>query len=180
MTLIIEDGTGVTGAETYFDRPFFDDFVTSWGLGDPTQYTDENEYEGAVRRGTLSFDSVYGIRFSGYPVKGTQGLRFPMTGLIDARSYSVPPLPVQVKQAAAALSWYELVTPMGMLPTVTPGKVKKMVKAGPVEVEYDVTDGSAGQVYGQRPVHSIVEAILAPLGGSGSTGRTYYGSAVRG
>ena len=179
MTIVVEDGSGVVGAESYHTRSFFDEFVSAWGLGDPSGYTDE-QYEPAARRGSLVFDSVYGIRFNGYPVSGSQGLKFPMTGLVDARSYSLPNLPTQVKQAAAALTWYELTSPMSLLPTVTPSKAKKFVKADRVEVEYDVTAGGAGYLSGARPMMAFVEGLLVPLGAGSSGGVARYGSAVRG
>ncbi len=180
MSIVVEDGTGVAGAEAYHTRDFFDDFVISWGLGDPSNYDDYEEYEPAARRGALVFDTVYGVRFGGYPLSGSQGLRFPMTGLVDVRSYAVANLPVQVQRAAAALTWYEMTSPMSLLPTVTPGRVKKAVSAGPVSVEYESTAGGAGYVSGVRPIMAIVEGLLAALGGYGNSGPARFGSAVRG
>lgn len=179
MAIVVEDGTGVAGAETYHDRSFFNDFASSWGLGDASGYAN-SDYEAAARRGALVFDMVYGPRFAGYPVNSGQGLRFPMTELVDARGYSLPVLPVQVKRAAAALTWYELTSPMSLLPTVTPAKAKKSVTADKVSITYDTTAGGAGYLSGARPILAIVEGILAPLGGYGGGGPARYGSAVRG
>lgn len=179
MTIIVEDGSGINGAETYHDRAFFDDFVDAWGLGDSSGITESN-YEAAARRGTLVFDSVYAVRFAGYSVSNSQSLCFPMLGLLDTRNYGLPPLPIQVKQAAAALTWYESQNPMSLLPTVTPGKAKKSVVAGPVEVVYDLTAGGAGYLAGVRPILAIVEAILGPMRGTAQGGKALYGSAGRG
>lgn len=179
MTIIVEDGTGIDGAETYHDRDFFNDFVSEWGLGNGSTLTDA-VYEAAARRGTLVFDHVYAIRFPGLPLNYSQSLWFPMSGLVDARSYSLPYFPVQVKRAAAALTWYEATNPMSLLPSVTPSKTKRSVKAGPVTVEFDVTASGSGYAAGARPILSIVDGILAPLGGASSGGPTYFGSAVRG
>jgi len=180
MTIVVEDGTGITGAESYIDRSFFDDFCIAWGLGDPTD-ADESAAEGAMRRGTLVFDTVYGPRFPGVPLSSTQGLLFPMTELVDRRNYQLPPLPVQVKQATAVLALQELTSPMSLFPVVTPGKIKKSITADKISVDYDVSNGGTGYISGARPVLSIVEGILAPIGGSTNVGaRPLYGSAERG
>lgn len=179
MAIIVEDGTGKSDAETYFDRDFFNSFNISWGLGDPTNAPDVDA-EAAMRRGTLLFDAVYGPRFLGTPVNIGQALIFPLTGLIDRRNFELPVLPIQVQQAAAIISLHELNSPMSLFPTVTPGKVKKSITADKISVAYDVTNGGTGYISGARPILSIVESILSSIAGELNEGRAYFGRVERG
>lgn len=180
MAIVVEDGSGVAGAESYIDVTFFEAFCESWGLSLPDDATTP-EKEAALRRGSLIFDSLYGHRFAGTPVSSEQGLMFPMGDLIDRRGYELASFPIQVKQAAAVFARQELTSPMSMFPVVTPGKVKKSVEAGDVAVEYDVSSiSSLGFTSNSRPILSIVESLLAPILASSNVGAgALYGSAVR-
>ena len=179
MAVVIEDGSGRSDAEVYHDHDFLRDFVAAWGLGDAST-VDDDDLEPAMRRGTLLFDSIYGIRFAGSPLSGSQALVFPMTGLINRRSFELPVLPLQVLQASAILSWQEYRLPNSMFPAVTPGKTKKSITADKVSVEYDNTAGGLGFVTGARPILSIVESILSPILSVSTGGRTLWGSVDRG
>jgi hypothetical protein len=179
MALLVEDGSGVTGAESYIDIVFFEAFCSDWGLSLPAAASTSDK-EAALRRGSLIFDSLYGSRFAGTPVSSSQGLVFPMTDLLDRRGFELPVLPLQVKQAAAVFARQELNSPMSMFPVVTPGKVKKSVEAGDVSVEYDVASISGmGFTVGSRPILSIVESILSPILSLASGVRPLYGSVTR-
>jgi hypothetical protein len=173
MSLIVEDGTGLSTAESYISGADTLAYASSRGL----TFTNDAAGEQALRRATTWIDATYGQRFGGYRVSVNQALVFPRSGLVDREGYGIAynAVPRQIAQATAEAAVRELASPGSLNPDVTPGTVKKRVRVeGAVEVEYAV---GAGGVASQTPVISIIDGILAPLIGAASS--PYVGRAVR-
>lgn len=90
MTLIIEDGTGIVGAESYISVADAQSRAALFGWDFPT---DETEAEQVLRQGALYLEQ-YRNRYQGYKLKATQGLQFPRVGVyIDGVLQEPSPIP---------------------------------------------------------------------------------------
>lgn len=180
MSLIVENGTGLSTAESYVSTTDAGTYCTARGLtfdlsGGPQIALAEQ----ALRRATTWIDSTYGPLFVGaYRVSLTQALVFPLVGLVDAFGYIVAStsVPRQIVSATIEAAVRELAVPGSLSPDVVPGQIAKRLKAGSVEVEYvSGTGGASGQV----PVLTVIDGILASLIPGGAR-NSYSGKAVRG
>ncbi len=80
MALLVEDGSGITGAESYATVA---EFTAYWlDHGDPTasNEADECKIEVALRIATQYLEAVCGNSFIGQKKTKDQGLHFPVTG----------------------------------------------------------------------------------------------------
>jgi hypothetical protein len=124
MALIVEDGTGVAGAESLATVAFADAYHaargnTAWATIDLTVK------EQLMRKATDYAAVMYGPSMAGVSVFVNQPLPFPRN--------LWPTVPVVIQQAIVELALIARTTPL--LPNITRGK--KMVKVGPLEVQYD-------------------------------------------
>lgn len=137
MALIVEDGTGLAGAESFISVAGADAYLTSRGSDWSSMSTTEKEQ--ALRRATDYMEQMYRERWAGQRVTTTQALSWPryFVPIKDASDgYSYWPsdaVPTLVANACAALA---LKAAAGDLaPDV--GRLKRRTKVGPLEVEYE-------------------------------------------
>ena len=137
ITLIIEDGTGIVGANTYASADEYKTYHKDRGVDIDAS---ANEIVAALVEGSAYIDLRWGSKFCGYPLTSDQGLEFPRRSLHDRYGKLIEGLPVQIKSAAVlyAQNWLS-----GTLhPTLPPGSAddikKKKTVVGPIttEVEY--------------------------------------------
>lgn len=160
MSLTVEDGSGVAGAESYATVAFIDAYwagrthaalYTTW----TAVTTTTAKKEGAAREATAYIDATWGLRYRGVRRGYVQGLLFPRTDAFDDAGYPLPDLPAELKRAVAELA------PKAIAGSLTPdikagGGIINRVKAGSVEVEYAVNQ----QVEKSYPA---LERMLAPI-----------------
>ncbi len=169
MAFLLEDGTGVDGANAY---------VTETELG---TYTDDRsitlatgDAEAAIIRATNFIDSTYRQRFVGYRTHGRdQGLEWPRTGVLDAQYFPINgnEIPTEIKFATCEAAIRELTDPGSMTADLERGGAIKLLKAGSVEIEYGA-NASAVTTY------RIIDGILSGL--LGAIGPTVTAVAIRG
>lgn len=143
MTLIVEDGTGVIGAESYNAISAIDDYAVRMGL---TFTGGTPEKEAAARRGAIYLDAKYGSRFTGKQVKPRiQGLAFPRTGSIDRDGNAIASdsVPIEILNAHCECSIREAASPNSLSPDQERGGLIKSLKAGSVAIEY--ADGATSE-----------------------------------
>lgn len=143
MSLIVEDGTIIAGAESYLSVADADIYhanrgAAAWAaLGTPAK-------EQALRKATDFMLGSYRSRWKGYRKDGTQTLDWPRTfvylepfvhGIVGTYPYLVSDLivPVEVKNACAELALIASATPLA--PNLTRSKLR--VRVGPIETEYE-------------------------------------------
>jgi len=135
MTLIVEDGTGRTDAESLISVAEADAYHakrgnTSWAnLSTP-------EKERHLRRADDYLKQAYGLRWKGYKVALEQACDWPRIGVEVTNSYEYvhfETVPTPVKNAAAELAYRSV---SGAL---NPDQSQRVVRerVGPMEVEYD-------------------------------------------
>lgn len=163
MTLIVEDGTGVSGAESYASTSYID---TYWTNRPQRTYsatwlalTTPNK-EGCAREASAYIDAIWGPYYRGVRYGWVQGLLWPRTGAFDEAqslrrpAYELPDLPACLLSAVAELAVRASAAILGA--DLDRGGMIKMLKAGSVQVEY--VDGAPA-----RPTYGVIGDLLAPI-----------------
>lgn len=170
--LVVEDGSGVAGANGYCDIDVVATYADSHGLtfgGSPSQLGEQ-----AIVRATASIDAIYGTRFTGWRTNGRdQNLAWPRSDAFDAEGISIDSdeIPQEVINATCEFAVRELAEAGSTNPDLARGGAIKRLKAGSVEIEYGGNAIAA-------TVFNVVDGILAPLLG-GAAGNQYTANAVR-
>lgn len=128
MPLITEDGTGLPNADSLASVEFADAYHLSRG-NSTWQPISLGRKEQLLRQATDYFKYIFGPSLIGTRVLVTQSLPFPR--IID---YINVGNPVAVQEAIAELALIANTSPL--MPTENTLR-KKMVKVGPITVEYD-------------------------------------------
>lgn len=172
MALVLEDGSGVDGANTYALEADADAYFDMRGT---TAWTDSaGDKEGALVRGTAAIDATYRARFGGYKTNGrTQALQWPRTGVYDAEGLPIASdeIPQEIIDATCEAALRELTSPGSMMPDLERDGAIKRIKADVVEIEY-AGNASATTTF------SLIDGILSGL--LGSSVASFVGRAVRG
>lgn len=151
MTLTVEDGSEVAGAESYITVA--DALTYHDNLGNNTWATiTEEQQEQALRRATNYMLQAYGSKWQGVRMTATQSLDWPRSG-VYAHGFAVATdaVPVAVQNACAELA---LKAAAGELLS-DKKRAKIRVKVDVIETEYDRFASHATK-------YEAVEAILAP------------------
>lgn len=175
MSLLVEDGSGVDGAESYSSIAE----IVAYALDRGLSFADSplEPAEAAARRATAWLDGTYLPRFNGTRTNGrSQGLQWPRSDATDAGGEDVADdeVPVEIKRAHAEIAIRELAAPGSLSPDYVASAQALRKKVGPIEIEYR-------EAYGADSVRTcvqVVDDILAPLLGRrrqilfGTSGRT--------
>lgn len=165
MSLTVETGAGVQGAESYAAIAFIDAYwaarphrteSTAWAAASTPNK------EGAAREATAFIDGNWGAQYRGVRRGYVQGLLFPRSEAKDDAGYPLSDLPAELPRAVAELSAKALTA------TLTPdikagGGVLKRVKAGSVEVEYDNNGARVEKTY--PAIERMLSGLLASASG---------------
>lgn len=117
MTLIVEDGTGVEGAQTYSSVAFADSYFTVRGVSTWTGTQDQKEY--ALIAGTEYIDLRWRGELNGkllFP--DTQWLLFPRSGVVDDQGRPVVGIPEILKRATAEYALISLTQTLMSNPSI--------------------------------------------------------------
>lgn len=151
MALIVEDGTGLSTAESYISVADADAYFSARGV---TQWDGSTSHKEALLRiATEYMIGRYGQQWQGYRINGTQALDWPRSD-VWAYGYPIDPdvVPDQVKRACAELAHR---ANSGDL-LADQSRATRREKVDVIEVEYDPN----------APRHTIypqIDAMLAPL-----------------
>lgn len=163
MPLVVEDGTGLAGAESYLAVTAF----KAWADGRGYSYAGKTDLqvEQALRRGTAYVDATYGALFTGARVKGRdQALEWPRAGASDYSGVTVgsTSVPAEILNGTGEAALRELAARLN--PDLKPGGgVVRRVKAASVEVEFAPGAGPNVKTY------PAIDAALARLIGQRSS-----------
>lgn len=162
MSLIVEDGTGISTAESYISVANADTRMTALGLTNwGTLSTTEKEQ--ALRRATQHMLQAYRGRWKGTRVTSTQALDWPryVTDYVDGHPVQSNVVPTDVAKACADLA---LKAAAGDLaPDLDRAVIRE--KVGPLETEYSPHSPQATR-------YRAIDMALAPyLTGSSAMAR---------
>lgn len=172
MTIIVEDGSGVTGANSYASVDVCAAYCTARGLAFGTSPTTTGEQ--ALIRATAAIDAKYGPRFPGSRTNGrSQALAWPRVDAVDGEDEDIASdeIPVEIVNAVCEAAVRELASPGSMAPDLERGGGVKSLKAGSVAIEYGA-NAAAGTTF------TVIDGILASLLGAGES--VYSAKATRG
>ena len=169
MAFLLEDGTGIAGANAYIDETalgnYADDRSMTLAAGDASA---------AIIRATKYIDAVYRMRFVGYKTHGrSQGLEWPRTGVLDSQYFPIAlnEIPQEIKDATCEAAIRELTTPFSMLPDLERGGQIRRLQAGSVAIDYGA---NATAITTYRVIDGILGNLLGALG-QGFTAQTIRG-----
>lgn len=172
MTFVVEDGSGIAGANAYTSVDVVSAYCSSHGLTFVTSPSTLGEQ--AIVRASSAIDAIYGGRYPGYRTNGrSQGLLWPRAQAWD-NEYNLldsEEIPKEIIQAVCEGAPRELATPNSLMPDLERGGDIRSIKAGSVQIVYG-NSASASTIF------QIIDGILAPLLNVGSAGGL-FGTAVR-
>lgn len=152
MALIVEDGTGLSTAESYISVAFADTYHsvrgnTLWAT------MSVNEREQALRRATDYMGQVYRLQWQGRRISSTQALDWPRYDVVvDGYYIASNILPNDLKNASAELAFKaaggELYADQGQ------GVISEQV--GPIKVEYNPNSPATIR-------YKAIDALLLPF-----------------
>jgi hypothetical protein len=160
MSLIVEDGTGLSTAESYIsvadaDTYFINRGVTSWDALDNT-----DDKEPALRKATEYMINKYRRRWQGARVYQIQALDWPRVGVVvDSWSVASDEVPTEVARACAELALKA--NAEDLQPDLEQGVIREKVDV--IEVEYDKNSPQAIR-YSQ--IDSMLAPFLSGIGGA--------------
>ena len=161
-TLIKEDGSGLSDANTYISLADYEAYLDERGLSDAT--TDDAKTGRIIQ--SMDYLETKDTRFQGYKKNSGQSLVWPRTSVIVNPPYYLDSstIPSQLKNAQAQLVYDSAST--GIY-NVGDGRSIVKDKVGPIETTFSDLKGADVQ-----PIFAKVEAMLKPLykrtGGFGS------------
>lgn len=169
MAFLVEDGTGLSAANSYASHDGYVAYWTERG-SPPTEL--QAAIEAALIRATDYLDRSY--RWRGIKLTDAQALEWPRYGVyreasVDTFASAIEGVPVEVAKAAYELAKRGLAGELSPDPTVdATGQVVvgTRKKVGPIEVETTFNGGrSAGQVKRFPTVDRILRNLVVTEGG---------------
>lgn len=151
MTLIVEDGTGLSTAESYISVADADARMAALGMTNWTDLT-EAEKEQALRRATAHMEQAYRQQWKGTRLLRDQALSWPRYGVI-ADSWDIPSTVVPGDVANACIDLAFKAAAGDLNPDLTRAIIRE--KVGPLETEYD-------RYSPQSKRYAAIDRALAP------------------
>lgn len=160
VTLVVEDGSGKTNANTYVSRAEATTYHDAHLYADAWTDADVADQDRALAMATQLIDDYF--PFEGGKVTETQALEWPRWNATDRDGWAIDgdEIPTAVKNATAELARW-LLAENRTADDDTKGF--KRMKVGPLELETDRTD--------RKPVlPGVVRQMLRPFGAAAATG----------
>lgn len=168
MSLIVEDGTGLSAAESYISVADADTYHADRG-NTPWSTMTTLQKEQALRRGTEFMLQIYRGKWKGYRTTNVQALDWPRASVDIPDSpggyggfpayVPINSIPVEIKKACAEMGYRA--ASGELLEDQTRSVVRE--KIGPIETEYD-------RASPQRKRYVAVDAIVGPFLGTSAGG----------
>lgn len=161
MTLIVETGQGVQGADSYASVARIDahwsarpqaELAATWAAAD-TEIK-----EGAARAATDYLDDMLSQFYLGMRGGYLQGLEWPRTGARDDNGLSLPDLPPQLVKATCEMAARALTGPLSSDAAVRGAVTSESVGIGPLREQLTYADGVS-----QEAKYGLVLDSLAPI-----------------
>ena len=160
VILIIEDGTGVTNANSFATEAQLSAYAANRGTSIPVG-TDLEKDAAAILL-IKAMDYIRTLSFKGTPTEFAQALPFPRDDMFVnpadwCEEYPDDAIPPAVVEAQCAIA-LQIKLGINVTPTIVGGSFVKREKVGPLETEYSEAVNSF-----QFPVMPIVNGLLEPF-----------------
>jgi len=186
MAFVVEDGTGVSDANSYTSVAFYRAYFTDRGR-DVSAQTDQ-QIQGFLVRATDFIEKRFGDRWRGSRSTLTQALGFPRTGVVvDGSTLGSDVVPLMLQSATAEYGYraslYAELAPDPPVPfdrqdndggTVSGGGavIEKNERVGPIAEGTVYADPTAASNTWTMPSYPAADLLLQPLLTGGGRGRT--------
>lgn len=159
MALVVEDGTGLAGANSYVSEAEFEAYCDASALT-----IEAGDEDAALVRATRYIDGEYRLRFPGTRLNGrAQALEWPRKDAVDQFGDDIDDdeVPVEIKNATCEAAVRELADPGSLSPDLERGGKIKELAAGSVDIIY--ADGAPAET-----IFSIIDKALSGIVGKRS------------
>lgn len=161
MALIVEDGTGVSGADSYPSVAEIDTYWTNRPhspLAAVWLALTTAAKEGCAREGTAFLDANYGRDYLGIRRSSSQGLLFPRSEAYDEADFPLPGRPMALVYAVAELAARAASAPLSE-DAPRGGRIKsKTETVGPITESITYADAAPSET-----AYGAVVGIIEPL-----------------
>ena len=184
MALSVEDGTGLSAAESFISVADIQTYFTAYGIEpDGWCLLSDADQEAAARRATQYIESQYRTFWKGVKKTSTQALGWPRSSVYDEDGYLVNSSSVPTRVANATAEVVRRLVELGfstteLIPDKASGSegsiLKEKKKAGPVEKEItyaspkseSLTTTTGGTAYRFPAVDKMLAPLLSSTPGS--------------
>lgn len=169
MALVVEDGTGLSTAESYASVANADAYIAKW-YGADADWTaaTTDEKETALRQGTRFIDFRFGNRWIGFRTNEDQALDWPMQGVEDMDGFSIDTdeMPTALIDAASEMAYRYVKGDRFFEVNADPSSIKmERVKVGPIETETEYAGSKPTNPTTEYPVlDRMLRKIIYPAG----------------
>lgn len=167
MSLIVEDGTGLSTAESYVSVVDADTYLALFTTPASWTAASTTDKEVALRTGSRYIDLVYGIRFKGERILITQALLFPRTGIVTDDNFSIDDDSVPIKLTHATITMATKAIDEDILPDLDVGSSGELegekVKVGELEVS-SFYSGSTSPYKTYSKIDGFLKDFLRSIG----------------
>lgn len=161
MAFTPEDGTGLTGANSYITEAFADAYFLDRGNAVWAAALSADK-ETALVRATDYIDKRFGTQFKGLKGSSSQGLEWPRLGALDSDGYLFNGTDAIPRQLQKATCEYALRALSAVLAPDNSnlGLIATKKKVGPIEIENQFAHSSSGSVISSASLKEYPEADL--------------------
>lgn len=160
MSLVTEDGTGKSDAESFCSVAFADTYFINRGITSWDALDNIDDKEPALRKATEHMINEYRSRWQGARLTEDQALDWPRVGVVvDSWTVDSDEVPEIVARACAELALKAISD--DLQPDLEQGVL--MEKVGPIEVEYDKTSPQATRY---KQIAAMLAPFLSGIGGA--------------
>lgn len=163
MTLSVESGIGVQGAEAYASIATIGAYWTKrshMALATTWSAATDAQKEGAAREASTYLDATFGAFYRGARRGRLQGLLWPRSDAKDEAGYDLPGLPSEIVTATCELAARALSAPLASDIDLGARVKSQTKKVGPIEKTTEYFDGGAEAT---KTSYGMVSLMLAPV-----------------
>ena len=163
MTLSVETGDGIQGAEAYASIATIGAYWTKrshMALATTWSAATDAQKEGAAREASTYLDATFGAFYRGARRGRLQGLLWPRSDAKDEAGYSLPDLPSEIVTATCELAARALSAPLAADIDLGARVKSQTKKVGPIEKTTEYFDGGSEAT---KTSYGMVSLMLATV-----------------
>ncbi len=163
MTLSVESGIGVQGAEAYASIATIGAYWTKrshMALATTWSAATDAQKEGAAREASTYLDATFGAFYRGARRGRVQGLMWPRSDAKEEAGYDLPGLPSEIVTATCELAARALSAPLASDVDLGARVKSQTKKVGPIEKTTEYFDGGSEVT---KTSYGMVSLMLAPV-----------------
>lgn len=163
MSLIVEDGTGLTASESYVSVAGATTYHSNFG-NDAWTNLDPTTQEIYLRKATRDLDLIFGRSYLSTSLTKTQVLLWPRTSFVNSDGFTVTGIPAQLANATAELALLNATVDV-VGPTDGTGNLKMNIqKVGDLETRQEFFAPTASMAPKMRRINLMMQPLCQAMG----------------